>query len=558
MVRNMFWAETKEPSIDKKYLDIAVPLWSATNFRKMVMFATGVPFENFLFGQNGRVHLGYSGMPSYGYWTLLALLQYYLDPRWLWWSSAPSFSGAGLLQTNSFFGRIDTSASTVASSAAANILSTILPNGFSSVMYKFPENMFDLLPNVGDNPRAKNTLKILQRYLTEDLRCMLSLPSLGLFSSLLTCMSDYLNYGTAVASFNGGKLTHMPFLNVSLGSTEFDEIQTGCWMQPVPLITLAENGLLDPKQANLLNWFYNHQYLPGRLFGEKGVVELTGYSEVVKMSDFKPTKIEKCDPLLVARLNAQGEVYGVGCGMRAISSIILLNLYTKCSVLASAGAFVPATIQDASSQIDNALSANQSEGSPSTFTPISAMPGMANVVTSQNQMAPRSTKGIDVISVPLNQAEAFKVGAAECLEEIRNAYFTSFGFFSEDKNQMSATEINARMSLTAKNYRGVTGSFFSNMIYPVLTYYADLVIKKGYTKYHWMIEEIRAVYPDFDIKMDGKVEVIDFERKSNQAERSQAIKDYAETAAVFQPQQTEEEALIRERILTELHSLLDL
>lgn len=543
------------------YNDNIKRLWRQIILHKMYFFSLGMPFN--MTGQHFAplyYTMGFLGGMSWGYWTSIALLQYYLDPRWLSYSSSPDFEDGDVCNTNTLHRRLDTRASSVSHGSVTGMMGVLLPNGLNSFRVSFKKLRNRLGEDVNKNTALKEALSLLERLATEKLQQLLSDPKKNIYSKLSALTSDYLNYGTCVALLEkvGDKVrtdyqfTHIPFAQAALANTASDPHQKGLWVEPKPLFSLAMEEGYHCVDAGTGMAFKNHMYITGDLIGKnpKEFYELSSttayYTAYDNFTPEEPRRIcgyRDTSPLLVARVSDQGQIYGMGCGIKSMGSIIYLNLFSNCSKLAAMSSYYPASIVSANSTLESNNITHGNSISTNNTSPLVLLPGRMYKVTLNEGVAAPQGPAVEKLSNAPEQMAVFEQASINCLNEIQSAYFMTFlANIEGDKREVTATEVRERSTLAVQQFKGLLEIWYNNILYQVVNAFAEIACDSLYRDYGDTINLIsEASGGRFFPEKDFAVELMNFEKKQYQQERVGNLATYAEILRNLGLQPTQEE-----------------
>jgi len=540
------------------YHDTIKRLWSQIILYKMRFFSLGMPF-NMANQQMAPLYytLGYLGGMNWGYWTSIALLQYYLDPRWLSYGSSPNFDDGDVCDSKVLHHRLDTRASSVSHGAVTGMMGVLLPSGLNSFRVTFKKLRNRLGDKINNNPAVKEALSTLERIATERLHEQLNDPKKNIYSKLSALTSDYLNYGTCIALLEkvdkkGYQLTHIPFAQAALANTASDHHQKGLWIEPKPLFSLALEEGMHCHDAGTGMGFKNHMYVTGDLIGKNpgDFYELSSttayYSAYDNFTPEEPRKIVGFNgnsPLMVARVNDQGQIYGVGCGIKSMGSIIYLNMFSNCSKLAAMSSYYPASLVSASAILESNNVTHGNSISSNNTSPLVLLPGRMYKITLEEGVAAPQGSAIEKLTNAPEQMAVFEQASLNCLTEIQSAYYMTFLSRMEgDQRDVTATEVKEIRDLSIQQFKGLLEIWYNNILFQVANSFAETACADLYNLAPDAINILReAVEGSFDPEKDFSTELLNFEKKQYQQERVSNLATYAEILRNLQLQPTPEE-----------------
>jgi hypothetical protein len=524
-------------------LDRPKKLWKEIIYRKMIQFSTGLNynFNNATFNNFELLYsFGYLGGISWGYWTTIALLQYYLDPRWVSYPSVPNFGREDFYDNGSLHRRIDGESSSLSHTAATGLMGVLLPNGLSSFKMSFKKTR-RYLSYAGTSEDVLGTLEYIEIIANEMLRDRLNDVTKKYYSKVTALLSDYLDYGTCMAIMEPCEdhfdLTYIPFVQAGLASTDYDLTQIGSWIQPLPLVNMYANNLENT--GGVLNGFMSHFFIPGDQIGDKKekYFELTQIGKYSTNLNLEPHLIREIprykhySPLLVARLADKGQMYGVGLGLRALNNIVLANYYSNCSKLAAMSSFYPAGIfsQDAEVRQNNRSSGNLVD---SDYTDIiSAMPGSKITVGANPGVTPTGMPPYTVISKPPEQMSVFSEAASKCLESIASTYMATLLdrlATIGQKRDITAEEIIRQDNRDSQRFKAVIEPFYCGILQTLVEATASSVVVELINEHGDLLSLVRESDNQFLLKNDFAIDLHNYENKQISGERMNAAMQYTQ------------------------------
>jgi hypothetical protein len=519
--------------------------WKDIIYRKMIQFSTGLGFNfsNQMINNWELMYtMGYLGGISWGYWTTIALLQYYLDPRWIAYPTTPGFGRFDDYDEGILHRRIDGDAASLASTAATGLMGVLMPDGLRSFKMSFDKTRRVLRHDKSEIQLEQ--LSYLEIIANELLRERLTSSDAKYYSKLNSMMCDYLDYGTCsallepCASADHFDLTYIPFAESGLASTNYDVIQIGSWIQPLPLVNAYANHMSDT--GGTMQGFINHLYVPGDQIegcNANRYYELTQFTKNVAAMDLAPHSIREIgmhdnhSPLLVARTNDKGQMYGIGPGLKALNSVVLANLYTNCSKLAAMGSFFPATLSSLDIKLIQNNRTTGNKMSDQYSEAMSAMPGSKSIICANPGVEKSGAPPVTIISKPPEQMAVFQEAATKCLDSISSTYLVTLLdrlATIGQKRDVTAEEVIKQDNRDSQRFKATIEPFYCSILHPLVKAVASGVISDLYKYYGNEIAQIREKDNQFLLMHNCNIDLFNYEQKQNSSERMKAALEYSE------------------------------
>lgn len=527
--------------------------------RKLIEFSmTGFDFNGGLnVAVNGSLpndfyyNLGYFGGMDNTLWTTAALLKYYIDPQYI---NSPvnlhsvSDKALGVKDPMNFNNgiltrRVDNNAGVIANGACNSLMGVLFPEGFDSFSIRFDKVRKHIDANDQTTPFI---LKKIEQDSTDELRKILVSTKYSLHSKISSMLFDYINYGTAIAIWQNNKLSHVPFMQSAIASNGDNDEQMICWTRPISLLDLENDDKKD-----LLPHYETYIYLPSKMVNKTGSSYYCAKSNVVTSYNSPFTikslyeigrlpisnDIGTTNPIMIARMNHDSsKIYGIGCGLKALAEIYLMNYYsnllkltTMCSI------YVPIVVPDnlsvemVNNPVYNSVSGN------SAAEPIAALPG-ARIAVAVNTEVAQAGQKFEVIKPDDSRiAEQLTI----CQQNVEKAYFMELiamlrgQALTADRRQnspMTATQAQLISNLTVTELRGLIGNFYDQIVNPIVHIYASMAMTNIVKVFGEELEVLRKAVEgkvSFNPATDFNLNYYSYSRSVKAKERSEMSMNYA-------------------------------
>lgn len=469
---------------------------------------------------------------NFNYWNAVSLLNYYLNPKWLYnREMCPKFSDYDNLGNNILHLRTDTTASSIVKNTTILFVKNLMPKGFYSFKINFDkvEKILQLKTSEGQPVYEDSIISIRK---IEDICTFLLHEELNreenkLKSKIKYLAQDYLNFGTCIAIVNSeNKVTHVPFTQAALGNTEDDDLQELLWLKPV-----------THKRDSMPYTFYHTFYIPEKKGYRKITYDSYGkYNKEINKVDKEYQGVEvtytTSEEVLVARMNDYGDIYGFGSGLNALAPIVQINFYSNCKNLAAIGQFYPATMISEDAKIHK-LGRELYKHHQDRVVQMDKMPGTTLVVGRDELVVQSGVAPLSNLSTPANDIEVFKSQIYDCSMQIEKAYtavITSGPDYDRTRG-LTATQVNKTEREASVMYTGMSDTFYTNILYPIVKRFASKILENINSIAADDVAKVQEGYPNFNPTKDFKIEIYDVEKKAHQKEQVEDLTILAQTMA---------------------------
>lgn len=477
----------------------------------------------------------------YPWGNLIDLAAYYLDPRFIFCGYNPSNS-YGSYDRPELHIRTDTKASTIASNSCTAFSGMLLPKGVET--FKIKWNKAHNVLRTTDSVQTLDKLQDLEMVTNNSLWGKLRDNDLQLALVLNCLVKDYLNYGTAVAMKIGEKWKYIPFLQSAIG-----QVNGKLAIALTENIVSFEESIGQDKYKHTLYIYEESKYkkyvcqtMAADPAGTEFVEDLT-----VDLSQAE---------IVVARMEDNGHLYGIGCGMQVLSSMIDANMYNNCLRLNAQSVYYPAVALGLDFQTVNIRNScnkylsnqNENKDIPANIT---MLPGTSIAITREIDINQTGQAPITILSQPGQNFEMFNVMHQKCVQEIEDKYFMSFisklTGLDDKGGPTSATEVRAILQAASQQFKGVVEPFYFAIVYPIVKSYLENIVAALPIVYQELVANIRTVYPEFDLK-EYEIDTINIVKQHNEEQRLENFKMFLQTVMALQIQDPDMAKKIKERL----------
>ena len=476
----------------------------------------------------------------YPWGNLIDITAYYLDPRFIFCGYNP-YRNYGAYDRPEMHIRTDTKASNIASNSCTAFSGMLLPKGVET--FKVRWNKAHNILRTTDSAQTMDKLQDLELIANNTLWEKLREPELKL-TLILNCMvKDYLNYGTAVAIKQENNWQHIPFLQSAIGVINGQ------------LAVAYTENMVSFEQGIGQNQYKHRLYVyDGTKYVKYSCVSVNILPQGEEFKEDAKIDLGKMQ-VVVARMEENNQLYGIGCGMQVLSSMIDANMYNNCLRLNAQSVYYPAVALGLDFQTVNVQNSctkymsnqNENKDIPAQIT---MLPGTSIAITREIDITQTGQAPITILSNPGQNFEMFNVMHQKCVQEIEDKYFMSFiGKLTglEGGGPTSATEVRAILQAASQQFKGVVEPFYFAVVYPMVKSYLENIVVALPITYQEIVANIRAVYPDFDIK-DYEIETINIVKQHNEEQRLENFKMFLQTIMQLQIQDPDIAKKIKERL----------
>lgn len=431
----------------------------------------------------------------YQWGNLIDLINYYLDPRFILTRNNYDFSQ---YDDKELHIRTDTNGTKISNNSCTAFIGMLLPEDIRSFKIKWEDDALQLEQN--EKLDTLDTLKQLERKVNSKLWNKLQSPELKFIMTINHLVRDYLNYGTSTAIYKNKKWDYIPFIRNAIG--RINDKTTIAFYDHFHDFTALEGA----KEK------YTHNLYIQDKEGKYTLYYTTNDS--IDMPDesinLQSKPVNDFD-IVVSKMDDVGELYGSGCGLQVLNSIIDANMYNNCLRLNAISVYHPATVIALDYTIDKIINSYTGRRlfdsddeflSGDNLIKINTLPGMTYSLKREQDITPTNQQPLTVLSQPQQAFEMFKAMKQESVTEIEDKYFLSVtnklgGMDSGPAKTNDEIQLIAQMAY--QQFKGVVEPFYITTVHPMVKSYCKDLIKEVPIEFKEDVAKIQAVLPAFKV-----------------------------------------------------------